>query len=166
MAALLPAATSQLTGFGAGLGAGCAATIGVQSMRTWLSPTAQAQHIKKILDETRVFIEQLKEQSPSGISTGPINNLNISTTSALEEQLSVCEAEYKFFLEEISTIGWADIRKLYWVLADLRLLVEKCCALRNDVVKTTNTVYKENKLRDQRQAIVEAQAQARIAEWM
>ncbi len=65
--AALPAAISQLTGFGAGLGAGCVATIGAQSMCTRLSPTAQAQHIKKILDETRVFIEQLEEQAPSGM---------------------------------------------------------------------------------------------------
>ncbi len=86
MAVILPVATSQLTGFGAGLGAGCAATIGVQSMRTRLSPTAQAQHIGKILDETRVFIEQLKEQAPSGMLDGLSHTGK--TISALEEQLS------------------------------------------------------------------------------
>ncbi len=86
MAAFLPATTGQLSGFGAGLGAGCVATIGVQSMRTWLSPTAQAQHIKKILDETRVFVEQLKQQAPSGMLDGLSHTGK--TISALEEDLS------------------------------------------------------------------------------
>ncbi|PSR84478.1 hypothetical protein PHLCEN_2v5436 [Hermanssonia centrifuga] len=132
--AALPAAISQLTGFGAGLGAGCMATIGAQSMCTRLSPTTQAQHIRKILDETRVFIEQLEEQAPSGMVGDLTNSDDSKTIPGLKKRYSICEAEYKFFLEEISTIGWADIRNLWRMLVDLRLLVEKCYDLRTDVV--------------------------------
>ncbi|PSR73551.1 hypothetical protein PHLCEN_2v10470 [Hermanssonia centrifuga] len=134
--------------------------MGVQSMYTWLSPTGQAQHIKKILDETRVFMTQLKEQVPSGM-VGEASNW--TTIAVLEERLSDCEAQYKLLLEEIPKSGWAE---LYSILVGLRDLLKLCCTVRTDVLKTTNTVYKENKLRDQRQAVVEAQTRAQISEWM
>ncbi|PSR73556.1 hypothetical protein PHLCEN_2v10475 [Hermanssonia centrifuga] len=134
--------------------------MGIQTMYTWLSPTGQAQHIKKILDETRVFMTQLKEQVPSGM-VGDSNNG--TTIELLEKRLFFCEAQYKLLLEEISKGGWAE---LYGILVELRELLDLCCRVRTDVLKTTNTVYKENKLMDQRQAVVEAQTRAQISEWM
>lgn len=83
MASVVPAVTSQfpLVSFGAG----CVATMGIQSMYTWLSPTGQAQHIKKILNETRVFMTQLKEKVPSGM-VGEASNW--TTIAVLEERVS------------------------------------------------------------------------------
>ncbi len=60
----IPAALAQLT---TGFGAGCVATLGAQRLYPWLSPTAQLQAIKQLLDETRDLIENLQQQNPGWV---------------------------------------------------------------------------------------------------